>query len=625
MKKIRIPIIVSMFFALVCGSCNYLDVVPDNIGTINHAFADRYNTEKFLATCYNYLPVFGDPWINPGLLAGDEVWFNQERDYPEGQQIARGYQSVISPFISYWDGNRRGKPMYVGIRDCNIFLENIDNVRDITADEKAQWKAEVTFLKAFYHFWLLRCYGPVAIVDENLPIYTSTEEVKIYREPVDSCISYIVRTIDEAIPNLPMQLKSETTELGRITRPIAMAIKAQVLVTAASPLFNGNTDYAAMTDNRGVKLFNPVYDANKWKLAMEACKQAIDTCHVAGYKLFDSYSTRYKYSDAVLKEFTIRGIVTEKRTPEVIWSATNSRFGQGYQAILQPLLISVTDANPVSMFYAPTLRMAELFYTKHGVPIDEDQSWDYENRYTLRTSKTEEDDFVRSGEKTAILHFDREPRFYGNIAFDRGTFILEPTRYFVQVRAGELATKRNRGEFSVTGYFCKKLLSPRNSFSGNSYSVDYAFPFPIIRMADLYLMYAEALNEFKETPDNEVYEYIDKVRERAGLEGVVDSWTKYSTKPAKPTTKEGMRSIIQQERMIELAFEGPRFWDLRRWKLAATYMNKPIRGWNIQGLGTEFYSVTTIYNPSFEFKDYFWPIPQNELLNNPNLVQNLGW
>jgi len=347
-----------------------------------------------------------------------------------------------------------------------------------------------------------------------------------------------------------------------------------VLATAASPLFNGNPDFSSLTDNRGVKLFPATYDAAKWQRAADAVKVAIETAEMANFSLVNHYQTKYNHSPAMMKELLLRSIVTTKGNSEVIWGCTNFPFSHTYQRMLQPLLITVTDANPVSQFYAATLRMAELYYSKNGVPIEEDPDFTY---------------------------------------------------YYVQCRAGELATKRNKGEFSATGYWPKKLISPRNGFSGNSYEIDYSFPFPIIRLADLYLLYAEALNEVKATPDAEVYEYIDKVRERAGLPGVVESWAAHSKFPDKPSKKEGMRKIIQQERMIELSFEGQRFWDLRRWKLALDYMNRPIRGWDISGRGLNFYNVTTVYTPRFEFKDYFWPIRENERINNPNLVQNLGW
>src|SRR5690606_8871387 len=116
------------------------------------------------------------------------------------------------------------------------------------------------------------------------------------------------------------------------------------------------------------------------------------------------------------------------------------------------------------------------------------------------------------------------------------------------------------------------------------------------RLADLYLMYAEALNESLGSPSGDVYRYIDLVRARTGLNGVVESWRDHAIDANKPMTKDGMREIIQRERMNELAFEGARFWDLKRWKLAETYMNRPVRGLNIRGeTPEEFYKVVELY------------------------------
>lgn len=607
-----------------CG-CGYLDVVPDDVATIDDAFADRQSAEGFLATCYSYQPNHGDPWVNPGLLAGDEVWFNEERENVEGQLIARGFQNSNNPYLSFWDGSGRGKNMFVGIRDCNIFLEKIDQVYDITDQERTRWKAEVKFLKAYYHFWLFKSYGPIPIIRENLPIYVNTEDVKVYRDPVDDVVNYIVELIDEAVVDLPLRVMSEAIELGRITQPIALAIKARVLSTAASPLFNGNTDFASIVDNRGVPLFNPTYDANKWQLAADAAKEAIEVAEMAGHRLVDDYESKTEFPEAEINELIARSVATERENPEVIWGATHFVFSENYQRMLMPLLIPVTASNPVSQFYAATMRMAELFYSNNGVPIDEDVNYDYDNRFQLRTATAADSSFIQSGEKTARLHFDREARFYANIAFDRGAYILDPNYYYVKVRAGELATKRNQAEFSATGYFVKKLISPKNAISQTTIKTNYNFPFPIIRLGDLYLLYAEALNETQDAPSDEVFDYVDRIRDRAGLDGVMESWTNYSKTPDKPTTKAGMRDIIRHERLIELAFEGQRFWDLRRWKLAADYMNRPIRGWNISGPGLAFYNVTTLFVPSFSFKDYLWPISTNEIIANPNLVQNPGW
>src|SRR5699024_10415023 len=116
-------------------------------------------------------------------------------------------------------------------------------------------------------------------------------------------------------------------------------------------------------------------------------------------------------------------------------------------------------------------------------------------------------------------------------------------------------------------------------------------------------------------------------RARAGLDGVVESWKNHSVNPGKPSSKEGLRDIIHQERLIEMAFTGHRFWDLRRWKKAIDKFNQPITGWNIYGREKEsYYQVNTVYQQSFVApRDYLWPIPQSEIIKNPNLVQNPGW
>ena len=156
------------------------------------------------------------------------------------------------------------------------------------------------------------------------------------------------------------------------------------------------------------------------------------------------------------------------------------------------------------------------------------------------------------------------------------------------------------------------------------------YPFPIVRLADLYLMYAEALNEATENGEfvpAAVYTNIDIVRKRSGLEGVVDSWKKYSTNPNKPSTKEGMREIIRKERQIELALEGVRYHDLRRWKLArSTYNNTFIRGWSIDQENTEdYYVIRNIAQKKYSQKDSLWPVKYDDIIRNPKLKQNPGW
>lgn len=158
-------------------------------------------------------------------------------------------------------------------------------------------------------------------------------------------------------------------------------------------------------------------------------------------------------------------------------------------------------------------------------------------------------------------------------------------------------------------------------------SVTYeSYPFPEFRFSDLLLYYAEALNEIKDAPDGEVYKYIDMVRERAGLEGVKESWDKYSTNRNKPLTKAGMREIIQQERAIELCCESAHFWDSHRWKTALKEQNQTLKGWNVLTKDLlDYYTVTPLFTQKFTYRDYFAPIPESDIIKNPLLIQNPGW
>src|SRR5213076_420636 len=98
----------------------------------------------------------------------------------------------------YWDGEQLGQPIFKAIRRCNIFLENIDRPKDLPQFERNRWIAEVKFLKAYYHFYMLRMYGPIPLIKQNLPIDAGTDEVRVKRAPVDEAFAYIVLLLDEA-------------------------------------------------------------------------------------------------------------------------------------------------------------------------------------------------------------------------------------------------------------------------------------------------------------------------------------------------------------------------------------------------------------------------------------------
>jgi hypothetical protein len=640
MKKIKIILIVVLMGTL--GSCKkYLDVIPDDVPTIDHAFSLRTSAEKFLYTCYSYMPETGSYATNPAFHTVDEVWNpDPQIDINANMfNIAKGLQNNTNPFADYWTGGGSGKKLWQGIRDCNIFLENIDKTPELEDWEKERWKAEVLFLKAYYHFFLFRMYGPIPIVRKNLPLGATPDEVKVYREPVDEVVKYIVELLDESAAMVDMPdvlVGTELTELGRITRSIVLSFKARVLVTAASPLFNGNPEYAGFRDKRGVLLFDPNYSTQKWSDAVDACKTAIDFLHAKNFKLYHFVApTSYVINDTIQRELDLRCAISDKeRNTEMIWVNTSST-ATDIQRMAMPLLAPGTSGSGPKGLLAPPISFVSKFYTKNGVPINEDKTWDFNGKYNLREAGFDHLFYIGKGERTIKFHFDRQPRCYALLGFDRGVVYgncinnyNKASLFYVKGRKSETAARQGISNYSITGYTVKKLVkietqaAADGNVTGNNQA---AYPWPEMRLSDLYLMYSEALNELNGYSP-EATHWINLVRERAGLGTIEDSWRLYSTNPSKYTTKDGLREIIQQERTIELAFEGQRFWDLRRWKKAHVELNQVIRGWDITQQEPEaYYREVVLWNQRFGVKDYLMPIKLTELQTNNHLTQNPGW
>lgn len=636
MMKKYITISAALLSVLFISCNNYLDIIPDNVATIDNAFALRSQAEKFLFTCYSYMPSHGSLGGNPAHVAGDELWLVPTSDNIPWK-IARGNQRVVEPYSNFWQGNQGGTDLYEGIRQCNILMENIDRVPDMTQEEKDRWSAEAKFLKAYYHFWLVRQYGPIVLMKENIPISAGEDEVRLPQSPVDSVFNYITRLLDEAAPDLPDRVVNETTELGRITKAIALSVKAKALTLAASPLFNGNRDYSNFENSRGEQLFNPEFQPEKWERAMNACKEAVEFCESLGYRLYYYVPqfSQYDLSDTTLTKMSIRNAVTEKWNSEIIWGNTNSMATQsGIQGSATPRGLDPArlDNRGTRGSIAPPLKIAEMFYTDHGLPLRDDKEWDYSKRFDLRIAGEDERYNLKVGYTTAALNFNREPRYYASLGFDGGIWYGQghydddgDDLLFVAAKKGQPASKIVETAYSTTGFWPKKLVNFQNVIGeGNQYTVEN-YPWPVIRLSDLYLLYAETINEVK-GPDDEALRYVNLVRERAGIPSVEVSWTRYSNTPDKYKNKEGFREIIQRERLIELAFEGNRFWDLRRWKEATNVFNAAITGWDIDQESAEgYYRERVLFNQTFSTKDYLWPLNENVLLANYKLVQNPGW
>lgn len=654
-KDTMMKYLISLFTGITMLSCNYLDVVPDQIPTLDDAFADRYTAEQYLATCYWGMPKAAGWDQNPAFLGSMEMTQNPEFRTSGGMRFALGEDNPTSPVINYWGGTAEAiRSLYAGIRECNIFLDNIGKVQDLKTNEKNRMIAEVKLLKAWMHFYLITYYGPVCIVRESAPVNESTQGIRVYRDKIDDCFEYVIGLLDEIIDSraLPDRITNRTTELGRFTEAVPYALKARVLVYWASDLFNGNTDYSSFKNHEGEPFFNQTKDPARWTKAVEACKKAVEVCLTNGIRLYQNtdYLQTKPMSDTTLLINTLRSAVSEQinLNVELIYGNTGYPCGANVQRHCLPRFESGSTANATSRLSVP-LHIVDLFYSSNGLPLDEDDDWAEEDKYrsrfeNLRTGDEKHKYMIQLGETTSAVNFDREMRFYAALGFDRGKWYgnhynNEPNDdaecFYVQARFAEFANRVSNSEYCATGYWAKKLVALNSRWRDANELTYMPYPYPDLRFADMLLLTAESINESTPGDDNaaadpEVYPYIDMVRARAGLEGVVKSWNDYAIadKRSKPLTKGGMREIIRRERKVELALEGQDYWDRKRWKVAHRELNRNIQGWNVMVediTPQAYYTPTTIYTQRFTMRDYFAPIPESDLINNPQLVQNPGW
>jgi hypothetical protein len=660
MRKYIKLILVSML-AFAVGCADYLDIVPDKTEDVALLFEQRETAYRALATCYHYLPV-NDGVYSCEAMASDELTVNFFQGGIPGRDIMRGLQSPDNPLMGYWSTThlvvRDQESMWRGIYACNVLIENIDLVYDMTEREIAQWKAEAIFLKAYYHYLMFAQYGPIPIMDENIPIAAPAETMRVKRQPVDSVVKYIVNTMDLALSGGLTNRITNALEYGRIDQVIASSIKARVLLMAASPLFNGNREYYEnFKDKDGIQLFNLEEDPAKWEKAANAALQAIRLAEDNGARMYyydslsvsDSEDARWyanpNYHNEIAADYSYRFMFYDPWNSETLWGDSyptlkrSSNIYHSLQAAAMPMDQASTTNSAAWNWAVPTYEAVEAYYTSNGLPIDEDITYRYATRFaqTITSDRQDSLHIAASGGTTyrtivPYIHTHREPRFYASIGFDQSYYRTWGTKWILETLFGfkngrkTLSTK----DYSVTGYLLKKPCHPQSN--GSAYSRLIVYPWPIIRLAELYLIYAEAQNEFS-GPSQEIYDALNMVRRRAGIPDVEVVWSDATLAKTvnKHTTKAGLRDIIRQERRIELAFEGQRNYDVRRWKEGEKYFDIPVRGWNTSEEDRQRYfnswqgPVQVMARSFVTPRDYLYPIKTEELTKNSNLVQNPGW
>lgn len=466
---------------------------------------------------------------------------------------------------------------YASIRKVYNFLEHADNinyddVRDNPSQPGAyetrlkdvqQLKYEVLLLRAFYMFELIKRYGGVPIVKEKLKLDTDYATLK--RNTLEECVNEIIYWCDEVSKEGTLPVKQPDAELGRLTSGAAKALKSQVLLFAASELWNNPSWAGGYAHPELISL--PTGDRNeRWKAAADAAKEVIDMSTEAGYGL-DTYANLFG--------------TTAFRSKEIIFCRRDAA-SNSFEKVNLPISYDlVTGGN------CPSQNLVDAFQVK----VDE---------------------------STAVDFDWSNPAYAGNPYANRDsrlkTFVLVNNEWFkernVEIWAGgrDGAGVRNA---TPTGYYIKKFVYPYSNLTTNGTSVH---TWIYIRLAEIYLNYIEALNEYK-PGDSDIKTYYDLIRSRAGMPGL----------PA-GLSQDEVRKLIRQERFVELCFEGKRWFDLRRWMDEET-LKQPLRKVDItkQATGGFTYVAGKLEDRVFEKKMYFYPIPLTELNKLPDWEQNPLW
>ena len=545
--------------AFTLCSCNdFLDREEDSFIDKTATF-DSYNrTKQYLTYAYSLLPEGLNRFSGGALLgaATDDACFAIESS--NIQQFNNGSWNALSNPDNVW--NR----YFAGIAKCCTLLENSNHVNlDISRLDPAKRVEyennlkDIRMWRAEAHF--LRAYFNFELLKRYgpIPIIKSTLDInKDYsdtpRPTMKEVVEFIANDCDMAADSLELTpWRNMNDAFGRATKGAALALKSRLLLYAASPLY---------VDFGDIDEANKPSDATLWKAAADAAKAIID---------LNQYELAPAYDDLFKNDFQNKEYIFVRRYP------SNSDFEK--------------SNFPVS------------YGGKGGTNPSQNLIDDYE---MLDGTAFDWNDPV----KAAHPFENRDERLLATVLMNGVLF--KGKRVATYPGGADAMPNPNA---TKTGYYLRKFLNENVNIQTGGGSDGHVVP--LFRLAEIYLNYAEALNEYDPTnPDIAVY--LNKIRERVSLPDVPSG-----------LTQEQMRTLIHHERRVELAFEEHRFWDVRRWKVASSTLGAPVKGVKItqDDAGNFTYSPVQVEQRVFQPKMYWYPIPQSEVLKLHHWEQNKGW
>ncbi len=656
MKKILLYIFLPIVAGGMMSSCaDYLDVDKyfyDQL-SIDSAFSKRKYVDGWLSNAFEPIQ-----YITEG--EGMRRWMSDDIVKYEGRDYQNGNYSSST---NNGDSENLLYKAYEAVRKASTFIDNVDRCGELTQVEKADMKGQMRFIRAYAYWSLIRHFGPVPLIPEHgLDVSLSYEELSLPRAPLDDIIDFINEDLVIAARSLPMT--RTVNNMGRPTRGAALALRARILLWAASPLMNGNKDLFNVKDNHGNQLVPQEYDESKWAKAAAAAKEVMD---LGLYELYtiepDPDTPEYerppynaKYSDKNFPDgwanvdpylsykSIFDGTIIGSKNPELIFTRTSRGNEQINHWVSNCMPRTLSGSNLIGV----SQKQIDAYYMDNGQTVQEAKATGYYKEDGFTTSDNPLNPggapFLPANVSWQYAH--REPRFYASIAYCGSIWVCASANeaqyrnkqifYYRDLNDGKQGFKE---DCPLTGIGFKKFVNDEDAFTQGGYRMDKTEN--TIRYAEMLLIYAEALNEL--TPGqsytvekyngetmtvqrdvNEIRSAMKPIRMRAGVPDFDD--VVYEN-------QELFRTALKRERQIELVGENCfRYYDLRRWKDALLEENQPLMGCNInisddETRIQEFYRPTVVASMPkvFTQRMYLWPFPDKELKRNVNLTQNPGW
>lgn len=634
--NIKVLATTCLFSCSLAGCSDYLDVsdeIAENL-TLEEVFDNPNYMRRWHGNLFNCISEYSS--IGRNQADGfSGVWVSM---CGETTISSAGWTEMTSGFTAATAPYQRWTALYQYIRDAHIFLERVQpkgTVNDqyqLTEADVKRMKAEAKFLIAYSYFSLFELYGAVPIVtgianpeDKGLDYArSSVDEVVEY---IDGLLAEVIESGDlpETIIKNPSATGNDKYNLNEIVRPTvtaAKALRAKLWVYAASPLFNGGYEEALQVTNTDGKQLFPAYDANKWNIAKERLEELFANTDQNGHKLFTVMN-----EDGTINPDESYYQLFQSYNDEILWATGDNLWnGTTMEQNTNP-----RDCYTGWGYLGVSQELVDAYFVDNGLTIDDPGSGYREDGFTDVVNPCNENKRVDTGVFT--MYANREPRFYASIGYEGKSWHIQPIGrpdYTIGFAKGE-GCDNSSADNPRTGYLPTKFKNRQILYTGD-YIKQWARPSILFRLADFYLYYAEVCNEINPGDPN-IITYLDKVRERAGIPGYQE--LARTNKKNIIGNQDLQRKMIQRERQVELAMEGQRYFDIRRWMICGEGEDadqSALHGMNMNGYkdqpigsATSYFTRILIESRAWRRSMYLYPIPQDEIQKSQLLVQNPLW